>query len=61
MRPTRTACEALQSRWHIHRRDTPLQHEVKPRQMDAHGLVWMLATGMLDGIGVYGQLVNLAE
>jgi hypothetical protein len=29
--------------------------------MDAHGLVWMLATGMLDGVGVYGQLVNLAE
>ena len=61
MRPTRTACEALQSRRHVHRRDTSLQHEVKPHQMDAHGLVWMHSARMLDGVCVHGQLVDLSE
>ena len=61
MRPTHTACEALQPRWHLNRWDTPLQHEIKPYQMDAHGLVWMLAAGMLNGVGVHRQLVHLAE
>ena len=29
--------------------------------MDAHRLVWMDPAGMLNGIGVNGQLVDLAE
>src|SRR5712692_2659235 len=61
MRPTRTPREALQLPWHLHRRDASLQREVKPYEMDAHGLVWMPAARMLDGIGVHRQLMRLSE
>jgi len=61
MRPARTYCEALEQWWHLHRRDIPLQHEVKPHQMDAHGLVWVLAAAVLNCVGVHRQLVDLSE
>ena len=62
MRPGRhTANKALETRRHSRRGKTLLEHKVEAHKMDAHRLVRMDPAGMLNGIGVNGQLVDLAE
>jgi hypothetical protein len=61
MRPARTSRKALQLRRHFRRRDISYQHEVKPHQVNAHGLVRMQAAGVLNRVAVHRQLVRLPK